>query len=135
VLPLHHGVLAIFDLRLRILDLTAETQLSRKVKIAIWNFGTSASGGTNQTPAGLSVGFTGVAAVHCGGCRTMAIESIAFTRPAYITADTQPGFTFPREYLTLCSIERTRLTISSGATGFRRKPASPALINRSNRSC
>ena len=54
---------------------------------------------------------------------------------AYITADTAPEFTFPREYLTLCSIDRTRLTISSGATGFRRKPASPALINRSSRSC
>jgi hypothetical protein len=54
---------------------------------------------------------------------------------AYITADTPPEFTFPREYLTLCSIDRTRLTISSGATGFRRKPASPAVINRSNRSC
>ena len=47
--------------------------------------------GTDQTPEVLSVGLSEVAAVQSGGCRTMAIESIAFTRPAYITADTPPS--------------------------------------------
>jgi hypothetical protein len=32
--------------------LTAETQLSRKLKIAIWNFEASAASGTDQTPNG-----------------------------------------------------------------------------------